>query len=365
MKRVLICGFTSNIGGMESYVMNIYRRIDRTKLQFDFLALEYGQMAFADEIKELGGRVIVVPRRKEDLAQHNKVLNDLLSNTEYEGMYYQCTRKLRTLELFKLAKKYKIPKRVIHAHGTEERDIGTVTKIRCLFAGLFLNNYVTDRWACSENAGKWMFGKSSFTIINNGVDTDLYSFDQEQRTLLRKEFGAEEDTMILGTVGRVTSEKNPDFLIDVFDKYHKKNPNSLFIHIGYSGALDQFKDKVEKLGLKDSYLYLGRRTDVERYLNAMDCFLLPSFHEGFPIVLVEAQTNGLKCLVSDSVTTTTNLTGLVRYLPISSTVEWEKELESFEKVPDRTNYPDMIKDKHYSVNETTKQVFNFFLSDKD
>lgn len=362
MKRVLICGFTDNVGGMESYVMNIYRRIDRTQLQFDFIDLVNGKMAYSDEIRKLGGNIITVPQRRDDLKKHNAIMNELFQNTKYEGIYYQCNRRLRTLEFFKLAKKYNVPKRVIHSHNTQESNPGTVANLRIALCSKTLNNYVTDRWACSEDAGKWMFNGSSYTVINNGVDTEKYAFDEKARKEIRESYNALDHT-VLGTVGRISPEKNPDFLVDLFSIYHKENPNSIFLHIGDGELVSHIKEKISDLGLSDSYLLLGRKSDVDRYINAMDAFLLPSIHEGFPIVLVEAQANGLRCMVSDKVTSSTDLTGLVEFLPINDPKEWADSIGDIKEI-DRSTYSEIIREKKYSINDTAKQVFDFFISDK-
>ena len=339
--------------------MNIYRRIDRTILQFDFIDLVGGHMAYSDEIRQLGGNVITVPQRRDNLKKHNEIMNNLFKNTKYEGIYYQCNRKLRTLEFFKLAKKYNVPKRVIHSHNTEESNPGTIANIRIALCAKTLNNYVTDRWACSEDAGKWMFNESPYTVIKNGVDTEKYAFKESVRAEIRESYNA---NVILGTVGRISPEKNPDFLVDLFSIYHKKNPDSLFLHIGDGELISHIREKIADLGLTNSYLLLGRINDVDRYINAMDAFLLPSIHEGFPIVLVEAQANGLRCIVSDKVTDSTNLTGLVEFLPIEAPEIWAGSIDSTKEI-DRSSYAEIIREKKYSINETARQVFDFFASD--
>ncbi|MBO4636394.1 MAG: glycosyltransferase [Clostridiales bacterium] len=363
MERVLVCGFTENRGGMESYLMNVYRNIDREKLQFDFINLNPGEMAFTEEINLLGGHVYKIPRRRDDIAAHKKALDDLLSAHNYKGMYYQCTRRLTTMEFFKLAKKYGIEKRVIHSHSSDEKGIGTVSSIRKKCAALTMNRYINGRLACSKAAGKWMFGSKEYLVINNGIDHQKYRFNSEKRQTIRSEYGISNDTFVLGTVGRLAYEKNPLFMIELFNEYKKKHKKTVFLHVGTGVYLEQMKQRIKELSLEDSYLLLGERKDVYDLLNAFDVFLLPSLYEGFPLVLVESQANGLQCVISDNITRDIDLTGLVQYGSIQNISEWIGLLENARShFVEREKYSEVVREKGFGIEDSARKIQEYFLS---
>ena len=363
MERVLVCGFTENRGGMEAYLMNVYRCIDREKLQFDFINLNPREMAFTEEINSLGGHVYKIPRRRDDVAAHKKAINDLLSTHKYKGIYYQCTRRLTTMELFKFAKKYGIEKRVIHSHSSDEKGIDTISAIRKKCSSLVMNRYINGRLACSENAGKWMFGNKEYIVINNGIDLEKYRFSSEKRQEIRAEFGISDDTFVLGTVGRLDYEKNPLLMVDIFNEFKKKHENSVFLHIGTGAYLDQMKQHIEELSLGDSYLLLGERKNVYDLLNAFDVFLLPSLYEGFPLVLVESQANGLQCVISDTITKDIDLTGLVQYASIQNISEWIGIFENVQSHPvEREKYSEVVREKGFGIEDSARKIQEFFLS---
>lgn len=363
MERVLVCGFTENRGGMESYLMNVYRYIDRDKLQFDFINLNSGEMAFTEEINSLGGHVYKIPRRRDDIAAHKKALDDLLSKQKYKGMYYQCTRRLTTMEFFKVAKKYGIEKRVIHSHSSDEKGIGTISALRKKGAAMVMNRYINGRLACSEAAGKWMFGNKDYLVINNGIDLEKYRFRSEKRQAIRSEYGISDDAFVLGTVGRLAYEKNPLFMVELFNEYKKKNSNAVFLHVGTGVYLDQMKQRIEELSLGDSYLLLGERKDVFDLINAFDVFLLPSLYEGFPLVLVESQANGLQCVISDNITKDIDLTGLVQYGSIQNIQEWVGLLEKAKSNSvEREKYSELVREKGFGIEDSALKIQEYFLS---
>ncbi len=205
-----------------------------------------------------------------------------------------------------------------------------------------------------------MFGKRKFQVIPNSINVSQFDLNQEIRQDFRKQLGLE-GKKIFGTVGRVTQAKNPYKLIDIFEKIHKIDPETVFLHVGDGDMMDEIRKVINSRGLKNSYLLLGRRVDISQLMNAMDCFMLPSIYEGFPIVLIEAQCSGLPCLVSDNITKSCNITGNVQYLNRMDRDEiWAKAaLEAVEK--ERTGKAIVIREKGYDIVRTSKKLENFFL----
>ena len=363
LKRVLICGFTENQGGMESYIMEIYRHLDRTKIQFDFLNFHTFQIAYANEIATLGGKIYYVPMKSVDVNGHYQALDEVFTNTQYAGVYYQCNNKLVSLDVFQYAKKHGVPKCVIHSHNSTQMDKPLLHRIREKMAELRMDTYVTDYFACSKEAGEWMFGNRPFTVIKNSVDTDVFRYDESTRAQIRKEHGIE-NQLVVGTVGRLVDAKNPKFMIEIFDELQKMNSETVFLHVGDGTLRDELIQIKEQYEWKNNYLFVGNKGNVADYMNAMDVFVLPSIHEGFPIVLVEAQATGLPCFAADNITKTCDLTGNLDFLPISGSAKvWaEKILEVDSRK--RESQTKSIQENGYDIVKVTKQIEEFFSEDK-
>lgn len=294
-------------GGVESVVMNYYRHIDRTKVQFDFFADEDSSLPQRAEIESLGGRIYVVPPYQQ-IGDYIKKLIALFRENNYKIVHSH----LNTLSVFPLyaAKKAGVPVRIAHNHSTAGKG-ETKKNIMKYMLRPFAKVNATHYAACSRYAGEWFFGKKSMekgevTIFNNAIDLDKFRYNEKVRNEVRKELGLE-GKFVVGHVGRFCYQKNHSFLIDVFDEICRKNPNAMLILAGTGELLDEVKQKTSSLNLDNKVLFLGNRSDVERLYQAMDVFVLPSRYEGLPVVGVEAQAAGLACVLSDAMTKETKL----------------------------------------------------------
>lgn len=290
-------------GGVESVVMNYYRHIDRNKIQFDFLIDEDSANIPTEEIEKLGGKIILIPPYQK-LPKYTKALKKIFKENNYHIVHSH----INTLSVFPLyaAKKAGVKVRIAHSHSTSNPKEALRNMIKYILKPLS-KRYATDYFACSEFAGRWLFGNKAFdkgkvTIIHNAIDIDKFKFDEKACKSIRQELGIADDTLVIGHVGRFMKQKNHTFLIEVFNEVHKENPNSKLILVGEGPLLENIKEKVKKLGLNDDVLFLGQRKDVNKLYSAMDVFCLPSLYEGLPVVGVEAQLNGLNCIFSQNIT---------------------------------------------------------------
>ena len=296
-------------GGVESVIMNYYRHLDHSKIQFDFICDEDSTRIPYDEIKKLGGRVFLVPKY-QNLPKYLKALEKLFKENQYRIIHSN----INTLSVFPLyaAKKAGVPIRISHSHSTSNPKEWKRNLIKNILRP-FSKRYATDYFACSELAGRYLFGNKAFDqgevkIIHNAIDVDKFKFDEVARKKLRKELRIKDSTVVIGHVGRFVQQKNHIFLVDVFKEYHKKNPDSKLLLVGSGPLEDEIKKKVERLNLKDSVLFLGQRDDINKLYSVMDVFCLPSLYEGLPVVGVEAQAAGLPCVFSDKITNDTVIT---------------------------------------------------------
>lgn len=324
-------------GGVESVVMNYYRNIDRSEIQFDFICDEDSTNIPYDEIESLGGKVILIPPYQKVIKYHKE-----LKRVLKEGNYKIVHSHINTLSVFSLfaAKCAGVPVRIAHSHSTTNKKEKNKNLMKQLLRP-FSKVFATDYMCCSELAGRWLFGdkeydKGNVYLLNNAIDLDKFKYDEVVRREKRKELNIDDDTLVIGHVGRFVEQKNHRFLIDIFNEVHKQNEKSILLLVGQGPLMEKIKEKVKSLGIEDSVKFLGQRNDISELYQAFDVFCLPSLYEGLPVVGVEAQATGLLCLFSDDMTKETKVLESTKFLSLEqSAKEWAeillKSIENFER----------------------------------
>lgn len=305
-------------GGVEAVVMNYYRHIDKNKIQFDFICDEDSTDIPYEEIKKLGGKVILIPPYQKVFKYH-KELKKVLK----EGHYKIVHSHINTLSVFSLwaAKSAGVPVRIAHSHSTtnkKEKKKNLLKQVLRPFSKIF----ATDYMCCSELAGRWLFGnkeyeKENVYLLNNAIDLEKFKYDEKIRKQKRKELEIEEDALVIGHVGRFVEQKNHRFLIDIFSELHKQQPNSTLLLIGQGPLMEEMKEKVKKLNIEKAVKFLGQRNDTNELYQAMDVFLLPSLYEGLGMVVIEAQCSGLPCVASTEVPKIAKVTQNVQFIALN------------------------------------------------
>ena len=363
-KRVLHVLHSMNCGGAETLIMNIYRNIDRSKIQFDFLVNCFDEMFYEKEIRQLGGHIF----RMKFLNQITpagyklKLYNFFKRHREYKIIHSH----LETTSgiILGCAKKAGIPVRIAHSHNSGYPDKTGIFKLEniykdCCKKQIFPNS--TNLFACSDLAAKWMYGSKSneAVIIKNGIDAAKYRFLPSIRKEIRTEFGISDNITVIGHAGRFYEQKNHLFLIDAYAEYEKINPNSVLWLAGEGPLLSKIKDRAFSKDISEKVKFLGLSNDMERILQGIDIFLLPSKFEGLPLVLVEAQAAGIACLASDTVSAQADLgCGLMQFLPFYSPVHWaEKIISTNTERKQTTNH---IIHAGYDIKNTAKYLEEFY-----
>lgn len=318
-----------NSGGVEAVVMNYYRAIDRSKIQFDFFVDETCSFPQRDEIERLGGQYYFVPPYYH-VAAYIRTLKKLFRQNDYSIVHAQ----INTVNIFPLlaARLAGVPVRICHNHSTANWGEWKKTLLKYLLRP-FARVFATDYFACGERAGRWMYQNRRYNagkvqIMPNVIPAEAFAFDPQARELLRAEAGVGPDTFVIGHVGRFTYAKNHAFLLDIFRAFHEEIPDSVLLLVGEGELESEIKDRIQCLHLESCTRLLGVRKDVNKLYSAMDVFCLPSFYEGFPVVLVEAQANGLPCIISDRVTSEAVQAGLTDVLPIDESAcrQWQERM---------------------------------------
>ena len=347
-------------GGLETMIMNYYRHIDRTKVQFDFLVHRDFEADYDQEILSLGGKIYHLPKLNPfSISYHNALNIFFKEHPEYKivHVHQDC---LSSIAL-KSAKKHNIPVRIAHSHSSSQDK-----NIKLLLKKYFMKsipNYATHLFACGKEAGDWMFRGASYEILRNAIDVNSFKYDFEKRNALRDKYHFK-DSLVLGHVGRFNYPKNHDFLIDIFNEVQKISNNSKLLLIGTGDLESKIKEKVNQLGLMDNVIFLGNRSDVNELMQAMDVFVFPSNYEGLPVTLVEAQASGLPIFKSNNVPKQCIITPNVHSISLDKDAQyWAKEILSTYNNFKRSDTSSYIIESGYDINSNAKWLQDFYLKE--
>lgn len=351
-------------GGVEAVVMNYYRHIDHSKVQFDFICDDDSTNIPYDEIEKLGGKVILIPPYQK-VFKYQKELRRVLRDGKYKIVHSH----INTLSVFPLyaAKKVGVPVRIAHSHSTTNKKEWKKNLLKQVLRP-FSKKYATNYMCCSELAGRWLFGDKAYDegkvyLLNNAIDLDKFKYDKKIRDKKRKELGIKEDTIVIGHIGRFVAQKNHTFLIDIFNQFHKKEKNSILLLAGQGPLQEEIKNKVRELGLDDSVRFLGQRNDANELYQAFDVFLLPSLYEGLPVVGVEAQASGLLCFFSDDMTKETKVLDSTVFMSLSNTSEeWTGEILTNLKDYKRINTKNEVSDNGFDIEIEARKLEKYYIN---
>lgn len=340
-------------GGTESRIMDLYRNVDREEMQFDFLVHSPQNEHFDDEIISLGGRIYRIPRFKVyNLFNYKKALKSFFSaHHEFRAVHGHMTS---TASIYlPIAKKAGIP--IIIGHARNAGVEGGLKGLMTRFIRYSLKYKADYCLACSKKAGEAVYGKrwvkkGKVEVIPNAIDAKKYAYDENTRIRLRTEMGLN-DKFVVGHVGNFREQKNHAFLIQIFKCLHNKKKNAVLLLIGEGDLMDSIRRQVSEEGLSEAVRFLGNQADVSPYYQAMDYLVFPSLYEGLPGSIVEAQTSGLHCLVSDTVTSEVGITDQIEFYSLEKTAEeWaEHIIETCNYV--RDNKLESIKSAGFDIGE--------------
>lgn len=294
MVRVLHVLGGLGTGGTESLIMNWYRNIDRSKIQFDFL-VRSPDNNYVEEITALGGRVFYTASFPRHLVRNYQQTKSVLSKKEWDVIHVHGNAAMYMLPL-QLAKKLGYKHRIMHSHSVKAQN--PIFNLVHMYNRQKIPNYATCCLACSTPAGQWMYDSRNFKVLKNSIEAKKYLFSHETREEYRKRLQIE-DAFVIGHIGRFSMPKNHHFLLDIFLEIKKKRPNSKLILVGDGELKEEIIHKAKSLKLDADIIFTGRRTDIGALLSAMDIFVLPSLFEGMPVVCVECCANELPIIISE------------------------------------------------------------------
>ena len=282
------------MGGIENFIMNVYRQINREEYQFDFVLQCEEESYFEKEITELGGKIYKIPRFEKHPISHIQKLKQVLQQNEFVAFHRHTASSVVFIDLL-IAKNCGIQNRIVHSHNTSNNG-----KVLNYLMRPFLFHYSTKRLACSSDAGKWLYGNRQFTVIYNGIDTEKYQFSDRIREKVRKQLQVD-DKIVIGHIGRFSLQKNHRFLLQVFSKLYQNDSRYCLLLCGSGELENEMRKFCQKENIQNGVIFAGVRNDIHELVQGMDIFLFPSFYEGLGIVLIEAQCAGLPCVISNRV----------------------------------------------------------------
>ena len=346
--------------GVQTLLMSIYRQIDRQKVQFDFLVHYTAPQFFDEEIEKLGGKIYRLSVREDyNLIKYLHALREFFKqHPEYKIVHGH----MHSLGAFYLsaAEKAGVPVRIAHSHTNSTQN--DAKKYLKLFMNKQYAKHATDLFACSSDAGHYMFGDKPFTVINNAIDSENFCFDAAKRVQERKELDIA-NNFVVGSVGRFTLQKNQKFSVDVFEQLLSVRNDAILLLIGSGPMEDEVKAYVDEKGLTEKVRFLGNRRDVGELYMAMDVFLFPSLFEGLGIVGVEAQAAGTPTVCTDTLPREINVSSLLYRLPRGNAKEWaEKAIEASNNPKAHSDMRDDIKAADYDIRDIAKGLEEFYLA---
>ena len=310
-------------GGTQALLMNLYRNIDRNKIQFDFLVEYPNKQFYDDEIKKLGGKIFYTNVRNDyNIFKFKKEIKKIINENNYKIVHVHAY----TIGYFalKAAKECGVPVRIAHSHSNSMTN-DMKKPLKKILQKLFLV-HATDFMACSQEAGRYLFNNKKFEILNNAIDSKKFIFNNNTRDKIRKELNIN-DSFVVGHVGRLKIEKNHKFIINVFKKIKDEKENSKLIFIGDGPYKKQILDFVKKENLEEDVMVLGNKNNINEYLQAMDIFIFPSKYEGLGIAAIESQAAGTPIIISNGVPDETIISPICFKMSLEedSYEEWAKK----------------------------------------
>lgn len=344
-----------NRGGIETMLMNYYRNIDRTKIQFDFLEHRTEISDYDEEIQLLGGKIYRVSPLNPFSIKYRNELKKFFQSHDYKIVHshLDCMSYIPLI----YAKKAGIKVLIAHAHSTsQDKNLKFILK---LLYKKKIKNVATQLFACGNDAGKWMFETNHFKVLRNAINTKDFVYNPLSSEKIKTQLGLT-GKFVIGHVGRFTEAKNHNFIIEIMKEMIKINPNAHLVLVGTGKLQPIIKEKVDKYGLNNYVTFLGKCSNVNQIMQAFDIFLFPSRYEGLGIAAIEAQASGLKCFISNKVPSECIVTNNVTILSLDKTAQnWAEILNESVRFQ-RIDTSCQVKDSDFDIEKNAKWLEEFY-----
>lgn len=358
-KILIINTVDFQLNGISSVIMNYYVNMNKSGLKIDFVAISEVNEKYKREIIGNNSRIYILPRKKNSIKYQFQLMQLLIKN-DYDIVHIHGNSATMLVDVIpcKLARINNI---IVHSHNTTCNHV----IIHQILKPFFSKTYSLGL-ACGEESGKWLYGNRQFQILKNGIEINKYKYNVATRKEYRDKIAAGEK-IVIGHVGNFVEQKNHFFLLDVFFEILKQNQNYILMLIGDGPLIDQIKSKAQSLNMQDSIIFIGKTLEVEKYLQAMDLFVLPSLFEGLPVSLIEALASGLPCVVSNQITKEVDLAGTFHYIDIGNPTLWKNEILQLNidetlREQNSLNWCKIIIEKKYDIKSNTEMLRKIYIN---
>lgn len=365
MQRLLCLVSAMDPGGAETFLIKIYRQLDREKYQMDFCVNKQAKGFYEEEIERLGGRIYRIPSKSENLLGFKNQLYNIVNKNKYQHVMRITSNAMGFMDL-KIAKE--AGANVCIARSSNSSDGGSIkSRIMHVLGQFMFDRYVDVKIAPSDLAAEYTFGKKKYrngdvVILHNALDLNIYRFDREGRKRVRAELNIADDIKLIGHIGRFSKQKNHEFLIEIYREIHKKNNKTKLLLVGNGELEMQIKKLVHQYGLDNDIVFAGIRSDIPQILSAIDAFVFPSYYEGMPNTLIEAQATGLPCIIADTITRSADVTNNVTYLSLNALPEeWAINVLNKER-KNSADIKKMMQQKGYDITEVVSKFLSVCFS---
>ncbi|WP_423217191.1 glycosyltransferase [Streptococcus equinus] len=360
---VLVYGISNQKGGISEFMMGLSESLRTKDVVFNYV-IKGSDSVYEDKIKFLGGKVYYYNFKNKFQRVFNlyKIMKSARHSNDF--FYYNTSGTYFIFPiLFAFLFKYKI---ISHAHNSRDYSLSFLYVILNLINRRILNKVSKVKLSCSDLAKEWVFGKTSNVIqINNAIDSRKFFYNENLRIKTRSELQICQEDIVIIQVGRIEYPKNQKFAINILEKLNTLNKSNFgykLIFVGDGSDTSSLKGYVKDKGIND-ILFLGQKNDINKYLNAADIFILPSFFEGFPIVAVEAQATGLHCILSDKITKTANITGLVNFSSLTNEDDWLDKIQKID-FKNRVDNNNLLKEKGFDNKKNAEIIYNLIIDNR-
>ena len=362
MKRALQVVYNMDIcGGIQSFIMNVYRKIDRNKIQFDFLIFEHSCNSYEEEIKKLGGNIYIVPGRKQGIIKNKNALNEFFTLHKYDVVHYH-SDSLSNIEPLVAAKRNRVRTRIMHCHSTNIISNNKIYYLLHKYNKTRISKIATHFFACSNDAKQWAYAKtkieSKAKVIYNGIDFSKYQKNIKEDNKTRKELKIGKDNFVVCHTGRFVKVKNYDFILKIFSKVLERNNKSILILIGDGELFNEIQNKIKNMNLQNNIKMLGKRNDVNKILRVSDSFVYPSLYEGFGMSVLEAEAVGIPCNISNNIPDDVVINDNVIKISLNENAErWAELVLNNNK---RCSNKSLI-NKKFDIDSTVDELMKYYL----
>lgn len=361
--KVLQFSLSESIGGIETFLRNLYRQFDRNEIQFDFVTT-YDCPVYKNEFLGYGSKIFKVPSAKNYLANY-MAIKQIITDNDYKIVHINKNSGADLIP-FRVCKSLGVPVVIAHAHNTKS-TVGKVADILSCVNRKTMDKYMTHCFASSESAAEWMFGKDfcqkhEVPILKNGIDLSDFSYNSDRRNEIRHRFSII-DKFVVGHVGQFTNRKNHDFLLEIFKEIHARRPDSVLLLAGGGPLLGTIQQKSQALGIANSVMFMGSQNNISSYFAAMDAFVMPSLLEDLPVAAIEAQAAGLPVFLSDTIDRETDITNNVKWLSLEQPPSiWADMVLNTSEVFERTVQDEEIRAAGYDMKMIAEQLKEVYFS---